>query len=154
MNMFITLRRVALLLSGLVVLGLSACASKKPPTPTPVSHTRHTITIKYDAAAHPQWDYDIYPPQSDPKNARVKRHDIVEWKCAQGSWMVYFKGPTPLVDKTGKELYYVNGVAGNVAVGGEVSSHLQKDEYEYGVSVVLTGTGEKVNDDPRIFIEN
>ena len=152
MNKSILLRRVALLFSSLVLLGLAACATQKPPTP--VTHRTHTITIKYDAAAK-KWDYEIVPKENNPKKARVKRNDTVEWKCAQGTWTVYFKGPTPLVDPLTREaLPFVSGVAGNVAVGGKVSPHAQiGDEFDYGVKLVVTGTTDPVYDDPRIIIE-
>jgi plastocyanin len=155
MNTSILLRRVTLLLSGLVVLGLSACATPKPPTPT--KQTTHKIVITYNAAATPQWSYSITPSQSDPKNARVKRGDIIQWVNADGAWTVYFKGPSPLGDPQDPckaDIPYVGAAAGAPA-GAEVTDKVKKgDEFSYGVSVLLPNTTVPVVDDPRIFIEN
>ena len=60
-----------------------------------MGHTTHTITIHYDTTTK-QWSYTIVPAGNDAKNARVKRHDTVQWKSDDGTWTVYFKGPTPL----------------------------------------------------------
>jgi len=150
MKMSIPLRRVALFLSGLVLLGLSACASAKP---GPTTKTIHTITIHYDAGTK-QWNYTIVPGGNDARNARVKRKDTVQWKCEDGAWTVYFKGPTPLADQYGKELPYVSGAAGATA-GGEVVDKVKTGEaFSYGVSVLLPGVKDPVIDDPRIIIEN
>jgi hypothetical protein len=163
MNMSsIPLHRVALLLSSLVLLALPARAG----TPehavagdaalAPLAgkgHTTHTITISYDAAADPQWSYAI-SPANDAKKARVKRHDTIVWRCDNGSWKVFFKGPTPLANPAGQELAEVTGASG-VTAGGDVDAKVKKgDEYIYGVSVLLPGASEPVIDDPRIYIEN
>ena len=160
--MFIPLRRVALLLSSLVLLALSARATAPEnalaaaATLTPMAnegHTTHTITISYDAAADPQWSYAI-SPANDAKKARVKRHDTVVWRCDNGSWKIFFKGPTPLANSAGQELTEVTGATGATA-GGVVDNKVKKgDEYVYGVSVLLPGASEPVIDDPRIYIEN
>jgi hypothetical protein len=152
MNTSILLRRVVPLLSGLVLLGLSACFITTPDTERAKTYT---ITIKYDAAAKEKWDYKINTPHNDAKKTRVKRKDIVQWKCDDGSLTLFFKGPTPLVKPgTVKELPYLRGAAGAI-VEGEVSTKVKPgDEFRYGVSVVLTATGETVDDDPRIFIEH
>src|SRR4051812_1371357 len=122
MNTSILLRRVALLLSSLFVLGLSACATKSPPTPTPMKPTTHTITITYDAATR-QWSYSITPAQADPGNAKVKRGDTILWRCDQGAWTVYFKGPSPLgdpADPCKTDIPYVSAAA-RVAAGAVVT---------------------------------
>jgi hypothetical protein len=157
--MFIPLRRVALLLSCLALLALSArAATPAAAAPTPLSsdsngHTTHTITISY-AAATKQWSYTFYPGGSDAKNARVKRHDTIVWQCEGGSWKVFFKGPTPLTNASGQELPEVSGAAG-VSAGGDVDEKVKKgEEFTYGVSVLLPGASEPVVDDPRIVIEN
>jgi hypothetical protein len=162
--MFISLRRVVFLFSGLFLLASLVRADAPKPTvgaattPTPLAgnskgHTTHTITISYDAAATPQWSYAI-SPANDAKKARVKRHDTIVWRCDNGGWKIYFKGPTPLVDSTGQELAEVSGALGATA-GGEVDEKVKKgDEYVYGVSVLLPGTTTPVIDDPRIYIEN
>ena len=162
--MFMLLRRVALLLSGLVLVAQPAHATtpedarSTAATPTPLAsdskgHTTHTITISYDATANPQWSYAI-TPANDAKKARVKRHDTIVWRCDNGSWKVFFKGPTPLENAAGQELTEVSGALGATA-GGEVDEKVKKgDEYVYGVSVLLPGTSTPVVDDPRIYIEN
>jgi hypothetical protein len=155
MNTSILLRRVALLLSSLFVLGLSACASKGQPTP--MKGTTHTIVITYHAAATPQWSYSITPAQADPGNAKVKRGDTILWRCDQGAWTVYFKGPSPLgdpADPCKTDIPYVSAAA-RVAAGAVVTDKVKKgDEFSYGVSVLLPGASAPVVDDPRIFIEN
>ena len=159
----IPLRRVALLLSSLALLALSARATAPEDalataTPTPLAsdpkgHTTHTITISYDATANPQWSYAI-SPANDAKKARVKRHDTIVWRCDNGSWKVFFKGPTPLANPAGQELTEVSAASGATA-GGEVDNKVKKgEEYVYGVSVLLPGASEPVIDDPRIYIEN
>jgi hypothetical protein len=146
MNMFIPLRRVALLFSSLVVLALSACAT--PPPPTSQGHPTHKIMIHYDANATPQWSY-TFADGKDAKNARVKRKDTILWQCDDGAWTVYFKGPSPFGD-----LGYVSGAAG-ASAGGEVTEKVKPgDVFPYGVSVLLPGTQNPVIDDPRIIIEN
>jgi len=154
MNTSILLRRVVLLLSSLVLLGLSACT-------TGTAHNErsktHTITIKYNAAAEEKWDYQINTPGNDAKKTKVKSKDTVLWECADGTLTVFFKGPTPLVDSNswfGEKLSYMKTDAG-VPAGGKVSTKVKPgDEFRYGVSVVLTATGETVDDDPRIIIEH
>jgi hypothetical protein len=162
--MFISVRRVALLLSSLALLALSAhattpasalpaAASLNPMASDPKGHTTHTITISYDAAATPQWSYSI-TPANDAKKARVKRHDTIVWRCDNGSWKIFFKGPTPLENAGGQALTEVSGAVGATA-GGEVDEKVKKgEEYVYGVSVLLPGTSTPVVDDPRIYIEN
>ena len=158
----ISLRRVAPLLSSLVLLALPARAATPAgalATPTPMAsdsqgHTTHTITIHYDAGANPQWSYTISPANNDAKNARVKRHDTIVWQCENGSWKVFFKGPTPLANASGQELPEVSGAAG-ASAGGDVDEKVKKgDEFTYGVSVLLPGASDPVVDDPRIVIEN
>src|SRR6187402_3509185 len=139
------LHRAALLLSSLLLLALpahavtpedalSAATTLTPMASNSKGHTTHTITIRYDAAANPQWSYAI-SPENDAKNARVKRHDTIVWRCDNGSWKVFFKGPTPLANPAGQELTEVTGATGATA-GGEVDNKVKKgDEYIYGVSV-------------------
>jgi hypothetical protein len=162
--MSIPLRRLVLLSSVLGLLALFARADAPKPAVAgagalaPLAdnskgHTTHTITISYDAAATPQWSYAI-SPAGDAKKARVKRHDTIVWRCDNGSWKIFFKGPTPLVDAAGQALTEVSGDLGATA-GGEVSEKVKKgDEYVYGVSVLLPGASAPVVDDPRIYIEN
>lgn len=164
MNTFILLPRVALLLAGLFLLALpgravapeSAATSAIPSVPmadNAKGHTTHTITITYDAAANPQWRYAI-SPENDAKNARVKRHDTILWKCDGGEWTVFFKGPTPLANPSGEDLARVTGAAG-ISAGGKVDGKVKKgEEFVYGVSVLLPGASEPVVDDPRIIIQN
>jgi len=151
MNTFIPLRRVVLLLSGMVLLGLCACCSR---TPAPTVETTYKITITYIAATG-KLDYAVDKPGKKPKKLGVKRGDTVQWTCPDGEWKIYFKDRTPLVDpQTGAELPSVSGAAYATA-GGEVSDKMKKgEEFEYGVSVVLTATGKKIEEDPRIFIEH
>jgi len=163
MNTLILVRRVALLLSVLVLLGppvravVREGAAPSALTLVPMAdnskgHTTHTITIIYNAAANPQWSYTI-SPENDAKNARVKRHDTIVWKCDGGNWTVFFKGATPLADSSGAELARVSGAAGDSA-GGQVDGKVKKgDVFTYGVSLLLPGASEPVIDDPRIVIE-
>jgi len=155
--------RLALLVSSLVLLSLTARAATPAASPSVGSepneqvrasqgHTVHTITISYDAEASPQWSYSI-SPANDAKKARVKRHDTIIWKCDVGSWKVFFKGPTPLSNQAGGTLTEVSAAAG-ASAGGDVDGKVKKgDEFEYGVSVLLPGATEPVVDDPRIVIQ-
>src|SRR6188472_2226988 len=139
----IPLRCIVLSFSTLVLLALPASAVtpetalSTPATVTPLAsdpkgHTTHTITISYDATANPQWSYAI-SPANDAKKARVKRHDTIVWRCDNGSWKVFFKGPTPLANPAGQELTEVTGATGATA-GGEVDNKVKKgEEYVYGV---------------------
>lgn len=155
MNLLISLPRVVPFLCGVILFALPAHAA---PTLVPMAgdskgHTTHTITIRYSAAASPQWSYTI-SPENDAKNARVKRHDTILWKCDGGNWTVFFKGATPLASASGEDLPRVSGAAG-ASAGGKVDGKVKKgDVFTYGVSLLLPGASEPVVDDPRIFIEN
>ncbi len=112
----------------------------------------HTITISY---ANGAWSYSIYPAQPNPKKAKVKRGDTLNWVCADGSWTVFFKnGITPLVDENGNPVATVDGASG-AADGASVGAKPKdNDSYLYGVRVNLNGGGGPVVDDPEIIIES
>ena len=114
----------------------------------------HTITISYAAGTIPPWSYTIVPNQADPKKAKIKRGDDLNWVSQQGAWTVFFKGTTPLVDSAGIGIASL-GAAGGVSAGGTVSKKPKVGAtFTYGVSLLLPGTTGPVTDDPEIIIES
>lgn len=142
------------ILFALVALALPASLLAQP-TASPVSNSpkkTHTITITLADGA---WSYSIYPAQANPKKAKVKRGDTVNWVCADGSWVVFFKhGVTPLVDGNGDPVSTVEGASG--ATNGDTIGVKAKDgdTFTYGVKVYPNGGGAPVIDDPEIIIES
>ena len=125
------------------------------PAANPVSNNAkktHTITITYADGA---WHYSIYPAQTNPKKAKVKHGDTLNWICSDGSWEVFFKnGVTPLVNGNGDPVSSVEGGSG--ASGGATIGVKAKDgdTFTYGVKVEPNGGGALVVDDPEIIIES
>jgi len=125
------------------------------PAASPVANNpkkTHTITVTYADGA---WHYSIYPAQANPKKAKVKRGDTLNWVCADGSWEVFFKnGTTPLVDGNGDPVSTVEGASG--ATNGDAIGAKAKDgdTFTYGVKVHPNGGGAPVIDDPEIIIES
>lgn len=154
MNNFLSLQRVSVLLTGLLLLALPARANSPAAGSPGMSHgTTHTITINYDAAATPQWSYTI-SPANDAKKARVKKHDTILWQSNSGDWTVFFKGPTPLEDAAGGPLTQFGSTNGGAAAGGVVAQKVKKgDVFTYGVSLTPPGASSPVVDDPEIIIE-
>jgi hypothetical protein len=112
----------------------------------------HTITITHADGA---WHYSIYPAQADPKKAKVKRGDTLNWICSDGSWQVFFKnGVTPLVDGNGYPVSAVNGGSGEAAGATIGVKPKDGDTFTYGVQVHPNGGGSPVVDDPEIIIES
>jgi len=112
----------------------------------------HTITITFADGA---WSYSIYPAQANPKKAKVKHGDTLNWICSDGSWEVFFKnGVTPLVNSNGDPVSTVEGGSG--ATGGATIGVKAKDgdTFTYGVKVEPNGGGAPVVDDPEIIIES
>lgn len=115
-------------------------------------HKTHTITITY---ANGAWHYSIYPAQADPKKAKIKRKDTLNWICSDGSWQVFFKnGVTPLVDGNDYPVTAVNGGSGEAAGATIGVKSKDGDTFTYGVKVHPNGGGAPVIDDPEIIIES
>ena len=115
-------------------------------------HRTHTITISY---ANGAWLYTIIPAQSNPKKARIKRKDTVNWVCADGSWQVFFKnGATPLVNGNGDPVSTLDGASGATAGATIGTKPKDNDAFDYGVRVQPNSGGGPVVDDPQIIIES
>lgn len=142
------------LIIAIFALALPAALWAQPAT-SPVSNSAkktHTITITYADGA---WHYSIYPAQADPKKAKVKRGDTLNWICSDGSWQVFFKnGVTPIVDGNGYPVTAVNGGSGESAGATIGVKAKDGDTFTYGVKVEPNGGGAPVVDDPEIIIES
>ena len=142
------------LLLAILALALPAALWAQPAA-SPVSDNpkkTHTITITYADAG---WHYSIYPAQADPKKAKVKRGDTLNWICSDGGWQVFFKnGATPLVDGNGYPVTAVNGGSGETAGATVGAKAKDGDTFTYGVKVHPNGGGAPVVDDPEIIIES
>jgi hypothetical protein len=120
-------------------------------TIAPKKETIHTITIRFTGPE--TWSYDIMPRQANPKKARIKRKDVLQWVSPDGTWTVFFKGLTPLEDGNGIGIASVTAPSGASAGGIMAVKPKTGDVFTYGVKLVLNGSGQTVEDDPEIVIE-
>ncbi len=111
----------------------------------------HTITIRFTGPD--TWSYDIDPKQPDPKRARIKRNEILQWMCADGTWTVFFKDLTPLENSKGVGIARVSAGSGETAGGTVAAKPNVGDVFSYGVKLVPNGSKEPVETDPEIVIE-
>ena len=128
--------------------------ARKQSAPGKKARTAHLITVTYTAGNPQPWDYQVKPPQTNPRKAKFKRGDTVKWTSPSGDWKVTFYISTPIVDGNGLGLASISGKSGKRA-GGFISQYTQPDDaFAYGVSLLLPGASQPVTDDPEIIIDS